>query len=83
MENLDEILERQNKELLIQNNPLQLYPDTLDDLLARDFPPREWLVQGLLPAHAVTIISASPKSFKTWLLLYMAVCITQGKRLFG
>jgi hypothetical protein len=83
METLDELHQRQEKTLLAENNPLQLYPDSLDNLLARNFPPREWLVEGLLPAQAVTILSGASNSYKTWLMLQMALSVTQGKQLFN
>jgi RecA-family ATPase len=83
MENLDELRKRQEKVILAENNPLQLYPETLDALLALNFPPKEWLIEGLLPAQALTILSGASNSYKTWLMLQMALNITQGKRLFG
>lgn len=81
-ENISETLLRQNKELLIQNNPLQLYPSSLGTLMNREFPETEWLIDGLIPASGMTIISAAPGSFKTWLMLEIALSITVGKKLF-
>ena len=83
MEDFNEMRQRQERELLAENNPLQLYPATLDQLLAMDFPPREWLVDGLLATQAMTLVSAAPNSFKTFLMLDLALSIAQGKKLFG
>ncbi|HJQ09211.1 MAG TPA: AAA family ATPase [Candidatus Saccharimonadales bacterium] len=83
MEDFNEMRQRQERELLAENNPLQLYPATLDQLLAMEFPPREWLVDGLLAAQAMTLVSAAPNTFKTFLMLDMALSIAQGKKLFG
>lgn len=83
MEDFNKLRERQERELLAQNNPLQLYPETLDQLLDKKFPPREWLVDGLLAAKAMTLLSAAPNSYKTFLMLDMALSIAQGNKLFG
>ena len=82
-ENISETLDRQNRELLILNNPLQLYPSTLDTLMNHKFPPTRWVVEGLLPAGGMTIMSAAPGSFKTWLMLEIALSATLGKKLFN
>lgn len=82
-ENIEQSRIRQNKELLIRNNPLSLYPESLDELLERKFPPTRWIVEGLIPSEGITILSATPGSFKTWLMLDIALSVTQGHRLFG
>lgn len=82
-ENISETLLRQNRELLILNNPLQLYPSTLDNLMSFKFPPTRWVIEGLIPAGGMTIMSAAPGSFKTWLMLEIAISATVGKELFG
>jgi hypothetical protein len=48
-----------------------------------EFPPTRWLIEGLVPTEGITIISAMPGSFKTWMLLEIALCVTQGSKLFG
>jgi hypothetical protein len=62
---------------------LKLKPDSLDALLNRVFPPVRWTIEGLLPSEGLTIISAAPGSYKTWLMLEMALSIAQGIPLFG
>lgn len=82
-ENIQQTRARQNKELLIRNNPLSLYPESLDELLGRKFPPTRWIVEGLIPSEGITIMSAMPGSFKTWMMLDIALAVTQGYKLFG
>lgn len=59
----------------------QLLP--LSHLMAQDFPPVEWLVEGLIPEDAVVLLSGAPASFKTWLALEMAKSITTGEKFLG
>lgn len=83
VESIAHMHERQDKELRIRNNPLSLYPQTLDNLLDHQFPPTRWIVDGLLPREGITIMSATPGSFKTWMLLEIALRVTQQQKLFG
>lgn len=58
-------------------------PEVLEDLMARQFPEDIWLVDGLMPGSGITVLSATPGSFKTWLLLDLARCVASGTKLFG
>src|SRR4051812_5447871 len=58
-------------------------PIPLADLMVKEFPEANWLVEGLIPSEGMTVLSAAPSSFKTWLLLDLAICIASGKSLFG
>ncbi|NCC70260.1 AAA family ATPase [bacterium] len=49
------------------------------DLLKIEYPKNQWLVEGLIPLNAITIISSAPASFKTWLLLQIALDVSNGK----
>lgn len=53
-------------------------PITLSELLQNKYPKTEWLVDGLIPSGEITIISAYPGNYKTWLMLDIAVCAAQG-----
>lgn len=55
---------------------------SLEQLMAHEFPPDVWVVEDLIP-EGVTILSAEPRSFKTWLLLDVATCVASGQPLFG
>jgi len=55
---------------------------SLNELMGRDYPPTQWLVDKLIPAGAITVISAAPASYKTWLLLDIANAVSAGTPLF-
>lgn len=44
--------------------------------------PTKWLVQGLWTEGAFGIVGAEPKSWKSWLTLYMGICIALGRKVF-
>jgi hypothetical protein len=43
----------------------------------------EWIVRGLIPAGVPSIIGGPPKSKKTFLLLYSAICVAAGRDVLG
>jgi len=57
-------------------------PITLKELLNTEFPEQQWLVESLVPADGITIMSAEPGSYKTYMLLDIAIKVTQGEPLF-
>ncbi len=59
-------------------NNINLY--SLDELLAKDFPPTEWIVDGLIPEQAIVLLSAHPASFKTWLALDLSLKVATGEK---
>lgn len=66
-----------------RGNELQLHVKSAKDLLDEEFPPTEWIVEKLIPANSVTVISGSPASFKTWLYMDIAVRVAHGETVFG
>lgn len=56
---------------------------TLKELYEMNFPPTKWLVEKLIPEEGITILSAPPSSFKTWLILEIAGKVSKGEKLFG
>lgn len=58
-------------------------PNTLNELMAKELPPQRWLVDGLIPRGGLTILSARPSAYKTWLMLDSAIAIASGKPLFN
>jgi len=54
---------------------------TLMELMTKDYPDAEWVVERLVP-EGLTILSAQPASFKTWLLLDLAISVASGNQLF-
>lgn len=65
-----------------QTGKLHLHTEQLKDLLNEQFPPEVWVVDQLVPDEGVTIVSGSPGSFKTWLVMEIAVKVAQGKAAF-
>ncbi|MFA5986501.1 MAG: AAA family ATPase [Parcubacteria group bacterium] len=57
-------------------------PVYLNNLLEKNFEAPLWIVEKLIPAEAITIISGAPKSYKSFISLYLALCISQGKKAF-
>lgn len=54
-----------------------------DELMSKDFPPNKWAVDYLIPAEGITVLSALPGSYKTWVLVHIAMCISKGEKVFG
>lgn len=58
-------------------------PISLSELYSKKFPENKWVIEKLVPHQGITLISGAPASFKTWLLLRMAIDIAKGESLFG
>lgn len=50
---------------------------TLEELMSKEYPDNSWIVERLVP-EGLTILSAQPASFKTWLLLDIAIAVASG-----
>lgn len=61
----------------------QLVPINLNELFSMEFPENKWVIEKLIPHQCITLISGAPASFKTWLLLRMALNIAKGESLLG
>lgn len=55
---------------------------TADELMAHDFPPMRWAVDGVL-AEGVNVLAGSPKLGKSWMALGLGVAIASGGHAFG
>lgn len=53
------------------------------DLLKLEIGDQDWVVDKLIPIEGITVISGAPKSYKSWIALHMALCISEGKEVFG
>jgi hypothetical protein len=51
--------------------------------MERKFPEQQWVVDSIAPAAAITVISGSPGTFKTYTVLDLAMSVASGKKLFG
>ena len=74
---------RQLWEQAEKSGELKLYPETIKQLYKKEFPPIRWIVDDLIPAGGVTIMSGYASSFKTWLFMEMAVKVAKGEPVFG
>lgn len=52
----------------------------LGDIIRKDYPEEEWLVQDLVPGDASVILSANQASLKTWFCLELARCVASGQK---
>jgi hypothetical protein len=55
-----------------------LNPITIRDLLRSDFPEPKWIVDTLLKEKGIAMLSGDPASYKTFLLLDLAICFATG-----
>lgn len=60
-------------------NGLRLY--TMAKLMEQEFPEERWVIDALIP-EGITVMSAAPASYKTWLLLSIAASVACGTKLF-
>lgn len=56
---------------------------SLSELMSKHFDEKRWTVEKLVPEEGVTIISGAPCSYKTWIILMLAIEVSQGGLLFG
>lgn len=57
-------------------------PIILNELMTKNFPEVKWLVEQLIPIETIVAISGIPSSYKTWLVLDLAVRVAKGEILF-
>lgn len=57
-------------------------PIALSDLMAREFTDTEWVVDRLIPSTGLVVISGEPAAHKTWIVLHLALCVSEGGILF-
>jgi len=48
---------------------------SMADIYTSDYPPPEWLIEGLLPKEGAYILAGPPKAGKSWLALEMAIAV--------
>ncbi len=84
MNNHDSSLLRDETERLRQeiHQKPNLVPTTAQELMSKEFPPDEWLVENLIPLVGITALSGAPASYKTWATLSIAIAVAAGDILF-
>ena len=70
---IDKIIqEAEDLEIPSEFNPKLL---SIQEIIATDFGPLEWVIDKLIPRQSITVISGEPGSYKTWLTMEMAKSI--------
>lgn len=64
-------------------NKVRFEPKSVSEIIKIKFESTPWLVENLIPSKCITILSGAPASYKTWLLLQMAIKIAQGEKFLG
>lgn len=57
-------------------------PTSLEELMSKEFPDTEWVIDGLVPSEGITALSGAPASYKTWVALFAALAVASGELLF-
>lgn len=65
-----------------RETPVPMF-ESLEALAARPFPPTPWLIDRLATTEGLGVISAEPKSAKSWAAIEMAVSVVTGTPCFG
>lgn len=58
-------------------------PIPFSGLSKMNLPPLEWLIEKLITEESISILSGQPASFKTWIILHLAIQMAKGEPLFG
>jgi hypothetical protein len=61
----------------------RFHPFTFTELMLKSYPAAEFVVDRLVPSPGVTVFSGDPATFKTWILLHIALCVSSGEPVFG
>ena len=60
-----------------------LIVESLADLVALDFPPQQFLVDGLIPAGQLVMLGGRGKAGKSWLVLQLIAAVDRGAPFLG
>jgi len=85
MTSIKEHLQKRNGSLeeLQRKQKRKFQPIKMSELMNIKFPEQRWVVENLIPLRSLTMIAGYPASFKTWLMLDLAVKIAQGEKFLG
>jgi archaellum biogenesis ATPase FlaH len=61
----------------------QFRPISFSELMKRNLGEVKWMVEQLIPAESIIALSGHPASFKTWLILHLAIQLTKGEKFFN
>ena len=74
---------RADAQLAAERAKERFHPFTFIDLMSKEFPAAQFSVDHLVPLPGITVISGDPATYKTWILLHIALCVSAGDRVFG
>ena len=60
-----------------------LLVESFADLVAQDFPPQQFLVEGLIPAGQLVMLGGRGKAGKSWLVLQLIAAVDRGIQFLG
>ena len=60
-----------------------LIVESFGDLVSQDFPPQQFLVDGLIPAGQLVMLGGRGKAGKSWLVLQLVAAIDRGAHFLG
>ena len=81
-EKLEERIQEIEKEIPEKTDTSKFKPISLFDLMAKKFKDTTWVVEKLVPLEGITAISGSPATYKTWVILDLALKVASGDILF-
>jgi len=73
----NEILKQRNE---ATKQGLRLNAITMAELQKQKFPPRQYIVPGLIPARGLTLLVAKPKMRKSFFVLDLAICVSMKQK---
>lgn len=52
---------------------------SFSDLMSEKYPENRWMIEQLVPEEGIVVLSGASGSFKTWLIMEMALAIAEGR----
>lgn len=52
---------------------------SFSELMAKELPPIRWLIDGLVPEEGTVVLAGMSGSYKTWLVMSMAIAVSTGQ----
>jgi len=53
------------------------------EVINKEFPDIPWDVESVFESSTINMISAPPNQYKSWIVQHVAICLAQGKDVFG
>lgn len=79
---LKSAITRKNREFKKQFKKGEFDTIHISELYKKKFDNPEWIVEKLVPSNGITALSGEPGSYKSYLSLYIAQCVSNGSMVF-